>query len=183
LEESLESLFKRAWPSWSSAGADLPFSLVVATPSIIVALRLLPASVVSTKFVALSALIDSIKAKPYFDVAIKTASHLSAREETVARTEEVPVINTPAQEIDIAAEGLVSALKKLFTAAINSAFPVASTSGLSTDAIISRCVNAAFGDYQCNNAMSLCKALKSIAGYTGLYVCFLCGYDGLNQLL
>lgn len=34
-------------------------------------------------------------------------------------------------------------------------------------AVISRCANAAFGDFQCNNAMALSKALKTVEGYAG----------------
>ncbi|CAM9141535.1 unnamed protein product [Ectocarpus fasciculatus] len=37
----------------------------------------------------------------------------------------------------------------------------------STDAIINRCTNPSFGDYQCNNAMALAKALKGNADYKG----------------
>jgi hypothetical protein len=34
-------------------------------------------------------------------------------------------------------------------------------------AIIARCGNSLNGDYQCNNAMALTKALKGIANYKG----------------
>jgi arginyl-tRNA synthetase len=34
-------------------------------------------------------------------------------------------------------------------------------------AVISRCSNASFGDYQCNSAMGIAKYLKSVIGYTG----------------
>jgi arginyl-tRNA synthetase len=34
-------------------------------------------------------------------------------------------------------------------------------------AVITRCGNPAFGDFQCNNAMSLSKHLKTLEGFTG----------------
>lgn len=38
-----------------------------------------------------------------------------------------------------------------------------------SNAIVTRCTNPKFGDYQCNNAMSLCKALKADSSYSGMF--------------
>lgn len=53
----------------------------------------------------------------------------------------------------------------LFSSAIRSAFAaqLPQLSASAGDAIIARCGNPKFGDFQCNNAMSLAKELKSIA--------------------
>jgi arginyl-tRNA synthetase len=66
----------------------------------------------------------------------------------------------------------MSSLRLVFEAAIKAAFPQCAGAGseelakLAT-AVITRCGNPAFGDFQCNNAMALSKALKGLAGYTG----------------
>ena len=39
--------------------------------------------------------------------------------------------------------------------------------GAQFDAVITRCGNAAHGDFQCNNALALTKAVKSVSGYAG----------------
>jgi arginyl-tRNA synthetase len=68
--------------------------------------------------------------------------------------------------------GLISSLHLIFSAALLAAFPeiqqLRSTPELDfASAHIVRCGNAAHGDFQCNNAMSLSKELKSVPGYTG----------------
>jgi arginyl-tRNA synthetase len=68
--------------------------------------------------------------------------------------------------VDVAASGLVSSLRKLFTDAVVAAFPQATALGLA-DAVVTKCTNEKFGDYQCNNAMALGKALKGTPDYSG----------------
>lgn len=71
--------------------------------------------------------------------------------------------------------GLISGLKLLFNAAIAAAYPEAKTlsSAECAVAVVSRCANANFGDFQCNNALALSKALKGVEGYTGKSLFFL----------
>ena len=59
----------------------------------------------------------------------------------------------------------ISSLRLIFDAAILAAFPQCPAELQA--AVISRCANPQFGDFQCNNAMSLSKALKTLPGYTG----------------
>ncbi len=62
--------------------------------------------------------------------------------------------------------GLISGLKMIFNAAIAAAYPESLTLNLES-AVVTRCANANFGDFQCNNALALSKALKGLEGYTG----------------
>ena len=77
------------------------------------------------------------------------------------------------ENFDYANAGLLNSLKILFSHAILNAFPAVpylpgDYSGLQ-HAVITRCANASFGDFQCNSAMGLAKALKvSCPGYTGM---------------
>lgn len=73
-------------------------------------------------------------------------------------------------DIDWASAGLMSSLKIVFDAAILAAFPQAQQLQL-TGAVITRCANPAFGDFQCNNAMALSKGLKGLVqeGYSGKF--------------
>lgn len=72
----------------------------------------------------------------------------------------------------------MSSLRLVFDAAIGAAFPQCLSAPADSDlgklraAVITRCGNPAHGDFQCNNAMALSKALKGLAGYAGewLYV-------------
>jgi len=41
------------------------------------------------------------------------------------------------------------------------------SSNESAVAVITRCANVTFGDFQCNNAMALSKILKVLPGYKG----------------
>lgn len=75
---------------------------------------------------------------------------------------------TLATAIDWTATGLISALKLIFDAAIVAAFPEAESLGLNK-AVIARCANAKNGDFQCNNAMSLAKAIKTEKDKLGHY--------------
>ena len=94
---------------------------------------------------------------------------------------------------DFKSAGLMDSLKLIFSHAIISAFPVSATvkaaligkdTGDDKDkpqqyqnkstvlngmhiAILTRCANAKFGDFQCNNAMALGKMLRSVPGYSG----------------
>ncbi len=67
--------------------------------------------------------------------------------------------------IDWDSAGLISSLKVVFTAAIAAAFPKSVEWNLD-QAVITRCTNPQFGDFQCNNAMQLAKQLKATSGYT-----------------
>lgn len=60
-------------------------------------------------------------------------------------------------------------LRALFTNAIRNAFPQSISLGLDA-AVIAKCGNPAHGDYQCNNAMALTKALKGTTDYKGTVV-------------
>ena len=55
--------------------------------------------------------------------------------------------------------GILVCVKEAFSYAIKTAFPGLESS--LTQAIITKCTNTTFGDYQCNNAMSLSKYFKS----------------------
>jgi arginyl-tRNA synthetase len=57
-------------------------------------------------------------------------------------------------------------LRAIFTNAIRAAFPASVALSLDV-AVMARCGNAGHGDYQCNNAMALTKALKSTPNYKG----------------
>ncbi len=70
--------------------------------------------------------------------------------------------------IDWASAGLMSSLKIVFDAALIAAFPQVPEARAGS--VISRCGNAAFGDFQCNNAMGLSKALKGLEGYQGEFL-------------
>jgi hypothetical protein len=67
----------------------------------------------------------------------------------------------------------MSSLKLVFDAAIRAAFPQCAAAPAGSElqtlcaAVITRCGNPAFGDFQCNNAMALSKALKGLQGYSG----------------
>jgi hypothetical protein len=64
---------------------------------------------------------------------------------------------------DYRSAGLLTSLKLVFSHAIVTAFP--QTVGLDIyEAVIVRCTNPAFGDFQCNNSMSISKALKVSCG-------------------
>lgn len=67
--------------------------------------------------------------------------------------------------IDWTSAGLMSSLKIVFDAALIAAFPQLTEARAGS--VITRCGNAAHGDFQCNNAMGLSKALKGLEGYQG----------------
>jgi arginyl-tRNA synthetase len=77
----------------------------------------------------------------------------------------------PVVEVDILSDGLVNSLRKLFSNALRHAIPLASSLSTpesdSSEAVITRCANAKFGDFQCNNAMKLSKLLKSCPAHAG----------------
>jgi hypothetical protein len=74
----------------------------------------------------------------------------------------------PLAPLDYASLGLMSSLRTLFTAALNHAFPqVALAPADLQAAVITRCSNPAFGDFQCNNAMGLGKWFKTLGGFGG----------------
>lgn len=73
------------------------------------------------------------------------------------------------ENFDYANAGLLNSLKLLFSHALLRAFPMAAfLEGGLQHAVITRCANPNFGDFQCNSAMALGKALKiSCPNYTG----------------
>jgi hypothetical protein len=84
------------------------------------------------------------------------ASFKSVSEKCQANLEEL-------DGFDYRSAGLLTSLKLVFSHAIVTAFPQAV--GLNIyDAVIVRCTNPAFGDFQCNNSMSISKALKVSCG-------------------
>ena len=58
-------------------------------------------------------------------------------------------------------------LKTIFTAAIQKAFPQIVTEEFGTG-IITRCGNPSFGDFQCNNSLSIAKYFKTLSDYSGI---------------
>lgn len=74
------------------------------------------------------------------------------------------------EDMDWQSAGLLSSLRSIFTAALQAAFPSSLGLGLEAGLLTAnliRCNNPAFGDFQCNNAMALSKAVKAIADYNG----------------
>jgi arginyl-tRNA synthetase len=57
--------------------------------------------------------------------------------------------------------GLHAVLEALFTAAVHKAFPALAGDAAFRVADVAKCGNPAMGDYQCNSAMSLYRALKA----------------------
>ena len=70
------------------------------------------------------------------------------------------------ESFDWTSAGLLTSLQTIFTHAIREAFPDTPFYQLD-QADVARCNNANRGDFQCNNALALGKALKRIDGYTG----------------
>lgn len=79
------------------------------------------------------------------------------------------VVKPTLGDVDWASAGLMSSLKLIFDAALGAAFPQCDEDQALCAAVITRCGNPAFGDFQCNNAMALSKALKGLQGYSGKY--------------
>ena len=63
--------------------------------------------------------------------------------------------------------GLQAALEALFTAAMHKAFPQLAGDAAFRVADVAKCGNAAMGDYQCNSAMALYRALKASGAADG----------------
>jgi hypothetical protein len=61
---------------------------------------------------------------------------------------------------------LLGSLRIIFTAAILEAFPQVSDTEMGMGNL-SRCGNANFGDFQCNNSLAMAKYFKTLSGYTG----------------
>jgi len=63
--------------------------------------------------------------------------------------------------------GLISSLKLIFSASLQSIFaPLCATTPDLITAVIMRCNNPQFGDFQCNNALQLSRHLKAFPGYS-----------------
>jgi hypothetical protein len=105
-----------------------------------------------------------LNGKLIFSSVISAAVDNSAVEDGVK--EVVPKGVLP-PNVDLKTVGLISALRLLFNAAIAAAFPESLTLSLESASVV-RCANAAFGDFQCNNALALSKALKTLQGYVGM---------------
>jgi hypothetical protein len=79
----------------------------------------------------------------------------------------LPTVTKPViSDFDWESAGLVSSLHVIFNAAVLAAFPQSKDNNLH-HAIITRCANPQFGDFQCNNALGLSKAFKGMTGYSG----------------
>jgi hypothetical protein len=91
-----------------------------------------------------------------------TSASSSAATPFVLPTVTKPVIS----DFDWGSAGLVSSLHVIFNAAVLAAFPQSKDNNLH-HAIITRCANPQFGDFQCNNALGLSKAFKGMTGYSG----------------
>lgn len=155
----------------ASSFSEVPLGLLVVAPSVSLALRLL-GDAAAAKYASLSASAAAIVASPLFAEALAAANAVSATaraaEATPATASSASAAATgPVVEIDVAANGLMSSLRKLFTDAVVAAFPQASALGIA-EAVVTKCTNEKFGDYQCNNAMALGKALKGMADYSGI---------------
>ena len=155
--------------------SELPLALHVLYPSLKAALPLVLAPLAS-----LRAAVKTIDESPVLAAATaraaggaepkgkgkankKASSAVPAAATTSFTNEDVvrPVLGA----IDWASAGLMSSLKIVFDAAVLAAFPQVAEARAGS--VITRCSNSAFGDFQCNNAMALSKALKGLAGYVG----------------
>jgi arginyl-tRNA synthetase len=174
LDASLSAALATTATAAACSPSEVPLGLLVIAPTVSIALRLL-GEATAAKYASLSASVAAIVASAFFAEALATANTLStsarpteatpaAAASAVATTGSAP--SGPVVEIDVAASGLMSSLRKLFTDAVVAAFPQASALGLA-DAVVTKCTNEKFGDYQCNNAMALGKALKGMADYSG----------------
>lgn len=122
-----------------------------------------------TSFVAAHAALET-KAKALLSVGAATTTAAATEAAPAAPAAPLPPVTraTLATAIDWTATGLISALKIIFDAAIVAAFPEAEALGLNKS-VIARCANAKNGDFQCNNAMSLAKAIKTEKDKLGHY--------------
>ena len=163
LEEAVDNYVARMGSSVAT-----PAALAV-KPTLLVCMKLFSAATVSGKYNALAAETEAVKQTDIYKAALAKARTLTGVDSKPAAAATAPVAANigPAVTVDISTDGLVSSLKNLFTDAISRALPMAAAIGQSTDAIINRCSNPSFGDYQCNNAMALAKALKGNADYKG----------------
>jgi len=158
--------------------ADLPLALHVLYPSLKAALALVVAPLdylrATVKAVDASALLVAATARASGGAAEpkgkggkaakKGSSSAVPAAATTAFTNE-DVVRPVLGAIDWASAGLMSSLKIVFDAAVLAAFPQVPEAR--TGSVITRCSNSAFGDFQCNNAMALSKALKGLDGYVG----------------
>jgi hypothetical protein len=163
LEEALD-LYAPRIAAGLSAGSP---AATAAAPTLLACIRLLPPALAAAggKYAALAAQVGVVKASPEYTAALAKVRSLapgsgaaSAASKGVAVA--APAKAIPAVDVDIQRDGLISSLKTLFTNAIHLVIPGAAAAGFDTDVKINRCNNVAHGDYQCNNAMALAKALK-----------------------
>ena len=167
----MESLLAAQWGSSEDLirPGRLPVCVLYLLPSLFVALNSIQArgAVEGAPGLALLTSIRTIAAtQSWFVSAVEVARSFSATASATEVSVSSAAPGVAAVDIDIAANGLVSSLKTLFSDAIKAALPVTVELGLA-DAIVTRCTNEKFGDYQCNNAMALSKSLKGREGYTG----------------
>ena len=60
----------------------------------------------------------------------------------------------------------LGSLRTILTAAVQKAFPQVISEEFGVG-IITRCGNPAFGDFQCNNSLSIAKYFKTLSGFSG----------------
>jgi arginyl-tRNA synthetase len=130
----------------------------ICMPSIAIALSMIPNS--SSLHTALAGVVS----KPALSSAILEAQALTNR--ILGYSADTPITNRPTLQLDWDSAGLISSLTAIFDEAIRYAFPFGAELGFS-EAIMARCGNAAFGDFQCNNAMGIAKTLKGLKKYKG----------------
>lgn len=104
------------------------------------------------------------KSKEYTEANKAAPKTKAAPAPVVLQTIEAPT-DIPVMEVK-ETDGIQGMLRAIFTNAIRKAFPLSIPLGLDL-AVIARCGNPTNGDYQCNNAMALTKALKSVSNYKG----------------
>ena len=160
----------------------MPLALHVLFPNLRSAL-----SVVKTPLPYLRAAVKTVEASPLLAAATAAATAVAggeakgkaAKKDKKAAGSAAPagpavvftnddVVRPVLGAIDWASAGLMSSLKIVFDAALIAAFPQVPEARAGS--VISRCGNAAFGDFQCNNAMGLSKALKGLEGYQGEFL-------------
>eukprot|EP01038_Epipyxis_sp_PR26KG_P012154 gene12154-16274_t len=166
--------------------SDHPLALYAIAISLQKSLTILSshAKTSTIKYPYLSSLVEEVIKSPYYTTAVqlaegKTLSKADKKKMKAASssgndknnqsfsTEDIVKPNL--DNIDWETTGLISALSIIFTSAIEAAFINHKSLIAESDltAVISRCSNEAFGDFQCNNAMSLSKVLKGLPNYKG----------------
>ena len=140
---------------------------LILQPTVSAALSLLGDTASTTTRLVLEACIGLVDAREIARAEAALTSFKEAVEAAKPKAAPAAVV-----EVDVRSDGVVESLRVLFTAAIRAALPqLTATDGEGeaslTEAAITRCGNAAHGDFQCNNAMKCAKALKGLTDYDG----------------